>query len=78
MTPPAKPGELFFLGGGREGAAGGQRFAALQKGREISKMWENARKLLPGMGDLGENAEIGVDKWEECGIICISAGVLLL
>ena len=57
---------------------GGQRFAALQKGREISKMWENARKLLPGMGDLGENAEIGVDKWEECGIICISAGVLLL
>jgi hypothetical protein len=27
---------------------------------------------------LGENTEIGVDKWEECGIICISAGVLLL
>ena len=30
------------------------------------------------MGDFGGNAEMGVDKWGECGIICVSAGVLLL
>lgn len=87
MTPPAKPGELFFGGAvsrdTSSGAAGNLPLEGKARGwadrcGNISKMWKNARNLLPGMGDLGGNAEMGVDKWGECGIICVSAGVLLL
>ena len=111
MTPPAKPGELFFGGSGEPRHLIRQRSAlppvSLRVGRftgltrhrrviqhreplegkargwadrcgNISKMWKNARNLLPEMVVLGGNAEMGVDKWGECGIICVSAGVLLL
>lgn len=66
------PGVLFCQ------KQGGRLSAVRLFTENVKKLLLNRGNLLPGMGVLGGNAEIGVDKWGECGIICVSAGVLLL